>query len=185
MGGGEYWWVEGWGFSSGNGRWEEMKGIKRGKRERRSRCSGRRDRPFIANPISLCGFFFQLCQAFHQATFAPGGVVAVDNAFLGGLVQGADGLQGSGAGFFQTAVCNLTLCFPDECARSPAKDTVAQSLFLVLLVTFDSRFNIRQKSFLRNFYSLSRLIILLHSNQIVQQTRGPVSTSVAMKMDML
>ena len=127
----------------------------------------------------------------------------MDNAFLGGLVQGADGLQGSGAGFFQAAVCDLTLCFPDECARSPAKDTVAQSLFLVLLVTFDSRFNVWQKSFLRNFYSLSRLIILLHSIQIVQQTRGPVfglsrncrgfkgnpngpvSTSLALKMSML
>jgi hypothetical protein len=103
------------------------------------------DKPFFYQLRgNLCVFFFKLRQALHQAAFTPGSVVAVDNAFLGSLIQGANGLQGGGAGFFQVTVLDLTLGLSYECARPAPKNAIAQALFLVLSVTFESRFNVWQ-----------------------------------------
>jgi hypothetical protein len=91
----------------------------------------------VQDPV-LSSFFFQRSKPFHQATFAPGGVVPVNNAFFGGLIQGADGQKCDSASFLQAAILNQVFGFPDECACPPAVHTVAQAPLFVLLVAFDS-----------------------------------------------
>jgi hypothetical protein len=86
--------------------------------------------------LVLGSFFFQRSKPFHQATFAPGGVVPVNNAFFGSLIQGADGLKRGSASFLQTAILDQVFGFPDKCACPPAVHTVAQAPLFVLLGAF-------------------------------------------------
>jgi hypothetical protein len=81
-------------------------------------------------------FFFERSKPFHQATFSPGSVVPVKDAFFGSLVQGADGHKRGSTGFFQAAILDQVFCFPHESACPAAMDAVAQPALLVLLVAF-------------------------------------------------
>jgi hypothetical protein len=94
---------------------------------------------------SLAGLFLlQLRQSLHQAAFAPGGVVLVQNAFLGGFIQGADCQSRSLNGIVDIAIGNLDASFPNKGAGAPAEIPVAQPALLILPVPFNLRLDIRQ-----------------------------------------
>jgi hypothetical protein len=86
-----------------------------------------------------------LVQHPHEARLAAGGVVLVDDAFLGCLVQGADSLTHGGLGLFGPALLgDEPAGFFDVGPGRRAEDAIALSLLLRAPDPFQSRFGIGQ-----------------------------------------
>ena len=83
-------------------------------------------------------------QVLHQAALAPGGVVLVDDALLGGPIQGADGFEGCLARFFRVAGRDRLAGVFHEGAGAPAVHPVVQAALFILSVALDSGLDIGQ-----------------------------------------
>ncbi len=117
---------------------------------------------------SLSGFLIHLGQTAHQATLAAGSVVLVDDAFFGGLIQGADSSEGSSAGIFRLTAFNAGASLLDERAGATGEHAVAQAALVILFDAFDCRFGISQLRPPKKLPSLSRQAILLEACEFVQ-----------------
>ncbi len=81
-----------------------------------------------------------LVQHPHEASLAAGGVVLVDDAFLGRLVQGADSLTHGGLGLFGPALLGDELAGLSDVGPSRrAENAIALSLLLRASDPFQSR----------------------------------------------
>ena len=90
------------------------------------------------------GLLLQCGQVFHQAAFAAGGVVLMDDTFFGSLIQSADGDLGCLKGaFLLTCLDRQTGPFY-KCTRPPAENTIAQASLLILLIALNLGLDIRQ-----------------------------------------
>jgi hypothetical protein len=90
----------------------------------------------------------------HQAAFATGGIVLVDDTLLGSLIQGADRCAGSLLGARRITFCNAQAGFLDERARAANERAITDAAFFILPIALDLRLNISQlvppkKSFLQ------------------------------------
>ena len=106
-------------------------------------------------------------QVTHQAAFATGSVVLVDDPFFSCLIQCSDGSGGGSAGVFSCALSNFGFGILDECARAPDEHTISQAALVTLLDAFDGRFGISQLD-PPGTPSLLRHAILLERRQFVQ-----------------
>jgi hypothetical protein len=80
----------------------------------------------------------------HQAAFATGGIVLVDDTLFSGLIQAANGFDnGSLVGFASVnGNAGITNCG----ASGATESTIAQATFFVLTITLDLRFDVCQSS---------------------------------------
>ena len=106
-------------------------------------------RGFSANPenfkVGFGSVLADLIQHHHEARLAAGGVVLVDDAFLGRLVQGAHGLTHGCLGRLGLALLGDELAgFLDVGTGRRAEDAVALSLLLRASDPFQSRSGIGQ-----------------------------------------
>ena len=81
---------------------------------------------------------------FHQAAFAPGGVVLVKNALLGSFIQRADGIQGSLTGRVDPAFTNSQASLFHGGTGASNMNAGAQAAVVVLPVALDLRLDISQ-----------------------------------------
>ena len=89
---------------------------------------------------------FERRELLHQTALAPGGIVLVNDAFLCGLVERADGFQGSGRGFLAgfLGAIDFGARFLNSRAGAAAVNTIFDAFHVVLFITFDCRLNISQ-----------------------------------------
>jgi hypothetical protein len=122
----------------------------------------------------LSRLFFELVQLLHQSTFAPGCVILMDSAFLGGFIQSADRLASCLESRILLTTGDHLAGFLDESTGTPDKDAIAQASFFILSISFYLRLDIRQR-FPPVHLPLvtSRLAILLEGLDFVQHQKAP------------
>jgi hypothetical protein len=109
----------------------------------------------------------------HQAALAAGGIIFMDNTFFCCFIQSADGFAGSLNGLFLRAIRKGGAGFLYECTGATGVDTVAQTTFLVLLVSLDLGLDIRQLDPpINTLLSQSRGAILHEAADFVQTQYG-------------
>jgi hypothetical protein len=103
---------------------------------------------------------FDSRKRFHQAALTTGGIVLVDDTFLGGLIEAADGGQDG----FLRGICITSLDgsagVANRSAESTAHHAVAQAAFFVLAIAFDLRLNVSQGTSSKKSFQLQRAGIL-------------------------
>ena len=117
-------------------------------------CFGRFAR-WLFNRFSFCWrFLHRSCclrhrwrhdrHSLHQAGLPPRGVILVDDALLGCLIQHADGFQHGGLRRLEAVGFESRASFLDRSTRRAAVDTVLYTPFLVLTVALDLRLDVCQ-----------------------------------------
>ena len=76
-------------------------------------------------------------EVLHQAAFATGSVILVDNTLRNGLIERADGGGSGGLRFFSGTGCDCFAGCGDECASGTAIDAIRYTFLFVLFVAFD------------------------------------------------
>jgi len=84
------------------------------------------------------------CQSLHQAGLSPRGVILVEDALLGSLIQHANGFQHSGLRRLKAVGFKSRASFFDRSSRRAAVDTVRYAPLFVLTVALDLRLDVCQ-----------------------------------------
>ena len=89
---------------------------------------------------------FERRELLHQAALAPGGIVLVNDAFLGSLVERADGFLGGSRGFLAGFLGGVDFGarFLYSRTGTATVNAILDAFHVVLFITLDCRLNISQ-----------------------------------------
>lgn len=100
--------------------------------------------PMRREQNNTAGLLLQRGQVLHQAAFAAGSVVLMNNAFFSSLIQSADRDLGCLNGAFLLTCLDCQTGPFYECTRAAAHNAVAYATLLILLITLNLGLDVRQ-----------------------------------------